>query len=553
MADKTFDVVIVGGGNKALILAMYLTKYGKLSVGIFEDRNELGGGWSQEEPAPGFIGNTCSMHHGAYYHVPTYWDFPEWEDYGAKYDYTPVSQGCTFSEDDRCVIQYTSFEDVDPTQEKTATELARFSERDADTYLKIWNLLKKKWEPYFFEHLFNPAPPPGVPDPFEKMFMDPSCEIDPVWAWMSPIQLSKIIWSDPHIRHAFMRANQSWGFQSDLSGAGFGAAIYTTFWVMSTSCWARGSSHSLAHASHKVIIGNGGKVYTNHPVEKILIENGKATGIRLTDGSEIAATKAVVSTVDPSQLCMDLIGKEHLPYDIVAKVEALERDWICLMWYSWAFKERPKYKSEAWNSDVWQAMWLVLGDMDIDTFRVESAERKLGMWPSKLNIGVAYHGTDTPTTPGDTVLGPPESDFVCLTEQFVPPAWKLTDAEWKKRETQHAEDVVKKIGEYAPNIDWDKVGGYMPVTPYHTARQCKNYAPAGNWCVIDNIPSQWGRFRPIPELARHKIPSIEGLYCTGSAWHPWGAAHSAQGYNCYKVMSEDMGLIKPWEKDGRPF
>ena len=45
MADKSFDVVIVGGGNKALIAAMYLTKDGKLRVGIFEERDELGGGW----------------------------------------------------------------------------------------------------------------------------------------------------------------------------------------------------------------------------------------------------------------------------------------------------------------------------------------------------------------------------------------------------------------------------------------------------------------------------------------------------------------------------
>ena len=93
----------------------------------------------------------------------------------------------------------------------------------------------------------------------------------------------------------------------------------------------------------------------------------------------------------------------------------------------------------------------------------------------------------------------------------------------------------------------------MPITPYYTANMCKNYAPTGNWCVIDNIPSQWGKMRPIPELAGHRVPGIEGLYPTGSAWHPWGCAHSAQGYNCYKVMSEDLGLAKPWKKEGRPF
>ena len=34
--------MVVGGGNKALFLAMYLTKYAGMSVGIFEQRHEIG-------------------------------------------------------------------------------------------------------------------------------------------------------------------------------------------------------------------------------------------------------------------------------------------------------------------------------------------------------------------------------------------------------------------------------------------------------------------------------------------------------------------------------
>ena len=59
MPDQTFDAVIVGGGNKALFLAMYLTRYAGMSVGVFERRHEIGGCLATEETsAPGFRTNT---------------------------------------------------------------------------------------------------------------------------------------------------------------------------------------------------------------------------------------------------------------------------------------------------------------------------------------------------------------------------------------------------------------------------------------------------------------------------------------------------------------
>ena len=59
MADLTFDAVLCGGGNKSLVLAMYLARYAGMSVGVFERRHEIGGGLATEETAaPGFRGNT---------------------------------------------------------------------------------------------------------------------------------------------------------------------------------------------------------------------------------------------------------------------------------------------------------------------------------------------------------------------------------------------------------------------------------------------------------------------------------------------------------------
>ena len=64
-----------------------------------------------------------------------------------------------------------------------------------------------------------------------------------------------------------------------------------------------------------------------------MIEGGNAKGIILEDGTQIEAKQAVISSVDPYQLCFDLIGKEHLDFKILSRIENLERDWICITWY----------------------------------------------------------------------------------------------------------------------------------------------------------------------------------------------------------------------------
>ena len=62
MADETFDAVIIGGGNKALFVAMYLIKYANMSVGIFERRHEIGGCLATEEIASDVLDQTDPWH-----------------------------------------------------------------------------------------------------------------------------------------------------------------------------------------------------------------------------------------------------------------------------------------------------------------------------------------------------------------------------------------------------------------------------------------------------------------------------------------------------------
>lgn len=68
-----------------------------------------------------------------------------------------------------------------------------------------------------------------------------------------------------------------------------------------------------------VIRSNGGEVRTRAGVERILVEDGKAAGVRLTTGEEFRAP-VVVSNADLKRTFLEMVGEEHLSPQTVARV-----------------------------------------------------------------------------------------------------------------------------------------------------------------------------------------------------------------------------------------
>ena len=549
MADATYDVVVVGGGNKALVTAMYLQRYGGMKVGVFERRHEIGGGWASEEaPAPGFIANTHATDILDVYMKVVEEDFPEIYERGFGWIPYKVAYGTIFKEDHSCLAVHSPYHD--PSQEKTAASMAQFNPRDADTWLALWEL----WEEYLHDAsarwMHNPAGSLYQPDILEetagRLFADPRAQklgIDPSWLVKSPLEVMRDLFEDEGIIAGILRVGHSWcGNPSFLSGAGlfqFVAMLYMTH----AGCF-RGGTHTPAHCTYKVFTEDGGKCFTEREVEKIIIEHGKAKGIKLADGTEIEAKKAVISTLDPYSLVFKLTGKEHWHARTVRRVANLSRWRITITWYSWAMHELPHYRAASFNPDIDMVGWLGLGTKDPLALERNHAWRSLGKMDPAVNLIVWAHTIIDPTQA-------PAGKHVCGTEDFVLSADQLTEREWREYKKKHTAEVMEEWKEYAPNMTWDNIIGYTPQTPYECARMA-NMAPQGNWAVIDHIPSQVGKLRPVPELAGHKTP-IANLYATCAGWHPAGGAFAAQGYNCYKVMAEDLGLKKPWEKKDRKF
>lgn len=546
MADTTFDVVLIGGGTKCLFLGIYLAKYGGLSVGMFEARHELGGGLgSHEAPAPGFIGDTHASTLQEWYYEPVRWDFPDFEEKGGKLSHYPVTVGIIPETGDRFwgIYHHT----VDPNQEKTAAELTRFSgEKDAETYLKLHQAAVKEGGLHhaYKQTQFSLPPPPGEPTAVQialkKYLAEPDCLVDERWLVLPGFQGVRELFENEAVAYLYVRFGVAAGRHPDMVGS-----TYAIFGGSPLLGYAVGGTHSVAHACQRIFLEHGGKFFTKHEVEKIVIENGRARGVRLVNGAEIAARKFVVSGVDPYQLCFRLIGSDHLNPRILKKVEGLERSLTCITWYTWAVHQLPRYKAAAFNPDANNTHWMILGS-DYEYLTKEANYRRLGLHHPKPLLAVFGQHSQF-----DRTRAPEGKDVVSIEDTCVN-ATVLSEKEWMEFKKTHAQLQIEGIQKYAPNMNWENVIGYDPITPYDVANRQKNMWPTGNFDIIDRIPGQMPPYAPIPELARHRTP-VQNLYATGAAWGSLASGSCIQGYTCYKAIAEDLGLRKPWEEQGRPY
>lgn len=105
--------------------------------------------------------------------------------------------------------------------------------------------------------------------------------------------------------------------------------MYAGFLKTFVECGAwypKGGGQMFAAAFGEVVLTHGGEIRTDTKVERILIENGQAVGVRL-EGGEVIKAKAIISNADIKRTYRDLVGYEHLPKSMVRKNENWKMSW----------------------------------------------------------------------------------------------------------------------------------------------------------------------------------------------------------------------------------
>lgn len=518
-----FDVVILGAGPNGLCAGAYLAKAG-VKVLILEKRCEAGGGLATEEVtfAP-HMHNTHSIYHLMVDYAPVYKDLKLAEEFGLKYVRPELQFALPLSDGKSLRI----FTDVD----RTCESFARFSKKDAEAYREIHHKFKK-----FMDIFIVPATyVPPLPGPLQAAKLDThelGREISELSS-KSPKAIVEELFENDHIRTLMLYLSAHWGLEPDVDGVGYLAMLFLSLVTNYRLCV--GGSHMLAQNLQKVFVENGGVIRTSQIIERIVIKDGVATGIELTDGTSIEAEKAIISTIDPIQTFIKYTGKENLEEDFIEKIENFRWEHWSLLTIHFVLEKAPSFIDPEINNAF---IYAPVG--------IETEEDLLDLWTSVSRGEMWTKGFNCcfPT------LHDPVQSFngkhTGVISQMAP--YNLKEGTEKYYSLTFKEEIAARcletLRKYAPNIDSENVLWTTTHTPLDIANKFPNMVK-GSIKSGAYEPLQMGFLRPNEDCSEHRTP-IKNLYLGGASSHSGGLVTFGPGYQVANAVAEDCGIEKWW-------
>lgn len=509
------DIVVVGAGHNSLTAAAYLTKAG-LSVTVLEARDCIGGGTVTEElTLPGFRHDTFSTGHPWLLTNPLLAD-NELGIVNSTLSYIGHDPVVVFSFPDGQSL--TMWRD----KHRTSREIARFSERDARAWLELYDF----WERIAPRHLARVRNAPG---------QAPTCppeEQEAEAEYLALVAASAAETVAARFETEYVRALMLW-FSSaatqPLGRKGTGLLPISVPIDWSKYGWinARGGSSSLPEALAGVVRNGGGQVLTSTPAEKILVEGGRAIGVRTRDGRTFTARRAVLSSMHFTKL-EGALPDGQLPSAFVEKSHNW-RSGASLFVVQIALAKPHRIRT------VHGPTAAVL------TGRASVA----GLLNQFEAIGQNKLATSDPYLFGacSTWIDPSRAPAGAATLKLVTLAPYDLDGDrqnWEAAKAEYAQWLVDQYAELTDGFERsDELGRFVqsPVDIEATNSSYQRGNPQGG----DMLPDQAGLNRPVTGWANYRMP-VSGLYQTGFTTHPGGPVSGWPGRHAARAILEDLQI-----------
>jgi len=286
----------------------------------------------------------------------------------------------------------------------------------------------------------------------------------------------------------------------------------------------RGGAKNLLAAFEALIRERGGEFRTGADVQSVIVEGGRATGVRLTSGETLKASKSVICSVTPTQLYERLLGKAAPEADVAATKKYRYGKGNFQIHYA---LDRPP----AWREAALGEVALLHLTPGLDGVSKACNEAARGMLPETPTICVGQpHALDpSRCPPGKAILWLqlPEAPRHIKGDA----AGKLTapaDGRWTDELREAYADRAEAI--LASHIDGfkDTVLGRRAYSPADLEAMNVNLVggdPYGGSSTID----QAFLWRPFKTSRNHET-AIKGLYLIGASTHPGAGLGGGSGF-----------------------
>ena len=279
----------------------------------------------------------------------------------------------------------------------------------------------------------------------------------------------------------------------------------------------RGGMGELGAALQHVAAAAGAEVRLGHEVASIRVEDGRATGVVLAGGEEVAAPR-VVSSADPGRTLLGLVDPGELAPEFVRALENIKYRGVVAKVHL-ALGEPPRLPS---GGDAARAAVLAGAAITVapSIHYIERAydDAKYGR-PSERPVldGVL-------TTALDPSLAPERRHVLSVAAQYAP--FQLADGSWDDARREALGDaVVETLAEHIPDLEGTILHRHV-LTPADLADRFA--LPEGNIHHGEMTLDQVFFGRPVAGWARYRTP-IDGLYLCGAGTHPGGGLNGRPG------------------------
>jgi phytoene dehydrogenase-like protein len=273
-------------------------------------------------------------------------------------------------------------------------------------------------------------------------------------------------------------------------------------------------SNELAHAARAA----GVTIRTAMPVKRVIVENGRATGVE-TESGERFDSLTVISNADPKRTMMELVGAKHFETGFARRIHHL------------------RAKGNA------AKLHLALDGLPViaGLSKKDYAER-IVIAPDEDYVERAFnpakYGASSPAPvieisfPSfrDETLAPTGKHVMSAVVQYAPYALKGGWTDAAKVEFEAA--VIRTIERYAPDIS-ERITSSELLTPADIEREF--HITGGHWHHAELTLDQFLFVRPVASAAQYSMP-LEGLYLCGAGAHPGGGVSGAAGRNAARTI-----------------